>query len=62
MLAEQMREDRPAQSIPFKDLPISGKIQQAAQAGIELKPEDIIQQIQLDMAAKQKNEPTKQAG
>lgn len=53
MLAEQMREDRPAQSIPFKELPVSGKIQQAAQAGIELTPEDIIQQIQFDAAIKQ---------
>lgn len=52
-LAEQMRNDRPAQSIPFKELPIAGKIQQAAQAGIQLTPEDIIQQIQLDMAVKQ---------
>lgn len=61
MAAEQMREDKPAQSIPYKDLPPSGKLQMAQQAGIELTPEDVLQQIQLDMAAKQKNEQTKQA-
>lgn len=53
MMAEQMRDDRPAQSIPFKELPIAGKIQQAEQAGIKLTPEDIIQQIQLEAAMKQ---------
>lgn len=61
MMAEQMREDRPAQSIPFKELPVAGKIQQAAQAGIDLTAEDILQQIQLEIAMKQKKETQKQA-
>lgn len=50
--AAQQAQEKPAQSIPFKDLPIAGKIQQAAQAGIELTPEDLIQQVQLDAALK----------
>lgn len=47
--AEQMNPRKaPAQSIPFKDLPPAGKLQQAQQAGIQLAPEDIVQQIQID--------------
>ena len=61
MTADQMREDKPAQSIPFKDLPVNGKVQMAQQAGIELTPEDIVQQIRVDMAMKQKKDQTKQA-
>jgi hypothetical protein len=50
--AAQQAQEKPDQSIPFKDLPIAGKIQQAAHAGIELTPEDLIQQVQLDAALK----------
>jgi len=65
MIAQQMNpqeEQKPAQSIPFKDLPVSGKLQQAKQAGIELTVEDLVQQIKIDQQAKQKqNEPKEKA-
>jgi hypothetical protein len=64
MLAEQMnpqKEQKPAQSIPYKDVPVNAKIQMLQQAGIDATPEDIVQQIQLDIAAKQKKETPKQA-
>lgn len=43
-------------SIPYKDLPVSGKIQQAQQAGIQLTPEDIVQQHIMEMQTKQKTQ------
>jgi hypothetical protein len=53
-LAEQMNPKKgPAESIPFKDLPPSGRIQMAQQAGIQLTPEDVAQQIQIDAKVKQ---------
>lgn len=63
-MAEQMNPKKgPAQSIPFKDLPVVGKIQQAEQAGIVITPEDLIQQMAIDQKTKEKqqNEATKQA-
>jgi len=62
-LAEQMnpqKEQKPAQSIPYDKLPVSGKLQMAEQAGIQLDPQDIIQQIQLDMATKEKQNQSKE--
>lgn len=42
----------PGETIGYKDLPPSGKIQLAAQAGIQLTPEDIQGQAMQDAAAK----------
>lgn len=42
----------PGETIGYKDLPPSGKIQLAAQAGIQLTPEDVQAQAMQDAAAK----------
>lgn len=42
----------PGETIGYKDLPLSGKIQLAAQAGIQLTPEDVQGQIMQEAAAK----------
>lgn len=38
----------PSESISFKDLPVEGKIQMAQQAGIELSPQGLLQQQQME--------------
>jgi hypothetical protein len=40
----------PSRSISFKDMPAEGKIQMAQQAGIQLSPEAVIQQDQMEAA------------
>ncbi len=64
MIAEQMnpqKEQKPAQSIPYKDIPPAAQMQMLEKVGIEVSPEDVVQKIQLDLAAKQtKNETRKQ--
>ena len=56
----------PAESISFKDLPPTGKVQMAAQAGIQLSPEDLAQmqaigqQIEQKQAQVQDNSPQQQ--
>lgn len=40
----------PSRSISFKDMPAEGKIQMAEQAGIQLSPEAVIQQDQMEAA------------
>jgi len=46
----QEQQKPPSKSIPFKDLPAEGKIQMAEQAGIQLSPEAVIQQDQMEAA------------
>ena len=41
--ASQQEEKPPSRSIPFKDLPPSGKAQLAAQAGIDISPEEVVE-------------------
>jgi hypothetical protein len=67
-LLQQMnpqQEQKPARSIPYKDLPVNGKVQMAEQAGINLTPEDIVQQVQLEAELKKKqtesNQPKEKA-
>ena len=57
IIAEQMSQKKPpTQNIPYKDLPASGKIQMLEQAGIEVTPEDVVQQMEYEMALKHKND------
>jgi hypothetical protein len=44
--APQQPQDIPSLSISYKDLPLTGQMQVAQKAGIELQPEDFTQQIQ----------------
>ena len=46
----QQAEKAPSRSISFKDLPAEGKQQLAAQAGIQLSPEAVNQQDQMEIA------------
>jgi predicted nuclease of restriction endonuclease-like (RecB) superfamily len=39
-----VEEKKPSQSISFKDLPPEGKVQMAAQAGIEISPQEVVKQ------------------
>lgn len=45
-------QDKPSETIAFKDLPPAGQIQMAAQAGLQLSPQDIEMQAQIAAAAK----------
>lgn len=47
----------PSTSIKFVDLPVNGKIQLAAQHGIQLKPQDFEEIQMMEEVAKQLNEP-----
>jgi len=47
---KQEESKPPNRSITFKDLPAEGKIQLAEQAGIQLSPEAVIQQDQMEAA------------
>lgn len=55
-MGEKEQDKTPSQSIPFKELPVEGKIQMAAAAGIQLTPQQIMQheqreqQIELEKA------------
>jgi hypothetical protein len=63
MLAEQMnpqKDTKPAQSISYKDIPPAAQVQMLEKVGIEASAEDVVQKIQLDMAAKAKKEAQKQ--
>jgi hypothetical protein len=61
MMQAQNPQKGPAMSIPYKDAPPVAQVQMLEQAGIQVNPEDIVQKIQIDQAAKQKQESTKQA-
>ena len=45
---EAQPQKEPSKSISFKDLPKSGKVQLAAQAGMQLSPEEIEEQENVD--------------
>lgn len=61
-MAQQMNPpQQPAQSIPYKEVPVSAKVQMLERAGIEATPDDIIQQLELEAAMKQKSNSMKQA-
>ena len=47
---EEEQAKPPNRSITFKDLPAEGKVQLAEQAGIQLSPESVIQQEQMEAA------------
>lgn len=49
---QQPPQEKPSETIAFKDLPPEGQIQMAAQAGLQLVPQDIAMKAQMDAAAK----------
>ena len=53
-------EKGPSESISFKDLPLSGKVQMAAKAGIQLDPNEVAQAEQADMVGKAQDMQMKQ--
>lgn len=53
----QQEQKGPNASINYKDLPVAGQVQLAAQSNIQLTPQDAGQKILIDATAKQKETP-----
>ena len=50
----------PSESIPFKELPAPGKVQQAAKAGIHITPQDVVEKDLHDAMLKHLSAPPKE--